>query len=226
MGVFQEIMNRLFIAVSIFFLLPVWAFAAIAYDNYKNVGTSGNTFTVNTTGSVVIAFYEDASSSDASVAYDGVTMNNLVTIQLGATGFYDHYYWLPNITAGTYALTGQPAGARMVSYSGVDTVNPIEVAGLQSASSGTSLTVNVVASNAWVVAIYNAFTGYSLSTGPVNTDRGFPYADSNGTVSTGNQTQNWTGGTNPGLGLFAIQPPTPTVTVSSILSLVKSFWIF
>lgn len=221
---------------------------AIAYDaSSKGIANPGSslTFSLTTSGSnrllILAGGLQDNSRSWTSMTYAGNA-----TTQIGSNFVYTansapaqmRYQIAPTTGANNAVFT--PSGSIIlrgiaINYTGCKQSAQPDATNQSSGSS--SINVNVVATNCWLVSTTIGFNvdfdtpgpGYVTPGGVITTvrqfyDDGIALADSNGTVGTGNQGYSWTGnnGNNGHIGA-SIAPVTNTeytqaVTATAALS--------
>lgn len=248
-------MKRLALILPILFLwFPNVSHAAIALDASANSGTGGATspstslsWSHTTSGSnrlLVVAVSTGGTVS--GVTYNGVAMTMGVSHTGSPYGGSDYLWYLANPASGanTITVTTTTSIATVglsISYTGAAQSVPVDVTG-SVASSGSvlslSLNVTTTVDNDWLVSMASIGQNNSNLTGGANTTArqviANPYGapgigDSNATQTpTGSHGQTWTNTVASGgnLLIIAIKPFTAAPVVPSILSLVRSFWIW
>lgn len=214
---------------------------ALANDNTLNHYNSGSvttdTFSYTTgaisNGIMVVFVYTNGTGGDivTGVTYNGValTKQNAITIN-GATQFISAWELVNpatganNIVVNTSAATD--IGTWVSTYSGAKQTSQPDSINTGSASGNVTLSTTVVAANSWLVsATRNSSVGVA-GAGTGTTIRGtttsVPFAggDSNGTVSTGSQSMQWTAGAGTTAGcIMSISPGVSSLSNLALLGI-------
>lgn len=182
---------------------------AIAFDSASAALSQGNsvlTFSHTCSGSNRLLIV--GISSDDGNLVSGVTYNGVAMTQIGSplnTGFTEYIYLFylvaPTSGSNNVAITGTGGHnfrAEALSYPGADQTAPIDSTNTGTVSAASSITVatTVVAANCWLVMWGKndsvAIAAGAGSTARTPTTQANLFTDSNGTVSTGSQSQQFT----------------------------------
>ncbi len=144
--------------LSLSFLAPFTAFAAVAGVNYEDMGsafTSGS-FTSGSGTHMAVFVCATGSSAPTSVTYGGNSMTLLVSNTSGSAGQNQFLYGLANAPTGGNTLAVSPSSTYEIiasSFSGVSSSIP-DATGSHYLASASSITTSVttVASNVGIVA--------------------------------------------------------------------------
>ncbi len=204
------------------------AFDAIAgADDFSGSATS-LTYAHTCTGAnrllVVTVALVGATDDVTGVTYNGVALTRIGFVGNAGTqacASFLYYLIAPASGANNVVISvspGQNISGRSVSYTGAKQTGQPDSSATNNTSTGTTLalTTTVVATGSWLASSYFNLNGRTIPVG--TSDRGGSMlADSNGTVSTGSNTQTWTTDTSGSaqVGVIAsIAPAIDSVSVS------------
>lgn len=217
---------------------------AIAYDAYTSGGVVGTSLTVShtCTGSdrfLVAGVLGNTEGNDTitGVTYAGVAMTKITkSPPVGSGGRYLYLFHLTNPASGANDVVVSSSSSTFMStknasYTGCSQSGQPDSSSTKEQASGTSFSIptTVVASNCWLSSIAQMDGGGNLTAGAQTTIRStadvVALSDSNGTVGTGSQAQNFsnTGG-GKSWGVILSIAPVVVVTDGAGLTLNKGWW--
>lgn len=225
------------------FIFPNSVFAAIAFDNALNLGSStvGTTLTTSFTvgaGSNRILFVGAVGDNTGSATdditgatYNGVAMT-LIDKTFVAADRYRYLFYLVNPASGannvviTSSTNGGFKAGAVASYTGASQTGQPDASGKNQDTNNTlTTTATVVASNSWMIMAGGVGGGTAVaSTGSTlrDTATNIGMFDSNGTVATGSQSMTIVTSdsptTHPIMGIMASFSPAIAATSPSIES--------
>jgi hypothetical protein len=206
---------------------------AIAFDAKTHLSDAGGAVASKTqahtvTGSnpYLVVFTEGSTTSDriTGVTYNSVAMTK-VDVQKGDSGRYITSWVLANPATGSnnVVISSSPndiIGASILSFTGCQSGSTPDSHATATTPTGTSLaaTTTVVGANCWLIGFAHGET-FSAGSGTTirseTTADGYVSGDSNGTVSTGSQSLNFTWvGSNVASGLVLSVAPAAAVATS------------
>lgn len=195
---------------------------AIARDsslaNYKGTSSTSSTFSfTNTAGDTMYVGTYAGSSTDivTGVTYNGVSLTKIASKQLGTSQWIGIWYLKSPATGANNIVISASSSAdiegQVITYTGGNTTTQPDSFNSSSTSGNITTSTTVVDTGCWLVS-----NARSASTGPMNASTGvgftvtgasaFRMGDSNGTVSTGSQSQTYTGSGNSAMVIASIKP--------------------
>lgn len=231
------------IAVVAFFS-PSYASAAVTFGAISAVDNaiSRTSIAVSGTSPVGIVFVagDDATDSITSVTWNSVAMTKInSTIEVPGDRWISAWCINNPASATTIAFNDNTdnywRNYNAVYYGAV--CPPVDSQNVGSISTNTAISVatTVVDAGSWVIMFQKDLTGgktYSatnaISTMRANADAGgFAIADSNGATGSGSKTGTLTAAGNSNHGAIAFSlAPAAEATPTSVVGLIKSFWLF
>ena len=176
------------------------------YSNSGTVSNPSNTFNNVAGNFLVVGFFYGSNASITAATYNGVAMTHVSTTTMTGWVYKVSMYYLPLPATGSHSIaftlntaSNQATIIQGISYSGVDTLSPVDSTAtpLYSVSSGNTqqITLTPTTSTGWLCGWFTNSNSGTVSGGTNTTLRGvtqpqWGFVDTNGTIASGSQTLN------------------------------------